>query len=226
MGANSVLTVDLIYPIAIPAFHHDRSDLSKDFFSDTPWLKVAPERLSTMKLVSTSPRGGLLGGSGKPSKLAALAAARRKREEENQALANKNENLAPDRTISLLDQLGNNNGKGNDAEPASTHRERRNLSFRPAPKQETKVEEPSNKVQETEKVEPATIVPDVKGTPSTFAMTMFGPRMAAESFTADTPVNKANSSILIHEFPSDKAFASPSPDDVVLNAQAKGIKRS
>jgi hypothetical protein len=59
----------------------------KEFFADTPWLQVPPERLTEITMEPRYPElgTGLLGGAsdapgGKVSKLAALAAARRKRE--------------------------------------------------------------------------------------------------------------------------------------------------
>src|ERR1700709_1407075 len=56
-----------------------------EFFKDSPWLNIPPER-QTIFLAPLYPRGGLLGGSSdgtpKMSKLQALAAARKKKAQE------------------------------------------------------------------------------------------------------------------------------------------------
>jgi hypothetical protein len=67
------------YPCNIP---HTLSDKwygpADDFFWDVPWLNVPESRLGTITMEPRYPSIGLLGGS----KLAALAAARKKRQEE------------------------------------------------------------------------------------------------------------------------------------------------
>lgn len=57
------------------------------FFADMPWLNI-PEERRTVFVAPPQPRGGLLGGSSTPklSKLQALAAARKRKAEEEAAL--------------------------------------------------------------------------------------------------------------------------------------------
>ncbi|PGH27701.1 translation elongation factor Tu [Polytolypa hystricis UAMH7299] len=91
-----------------------------DFFKDSPWLNIPAHRRAEILVEPLYPRLGLLGGApeggGKMSKLAALAAARKKRESEKK-MANGSPSSAesPSQTpeeeprstsISLLDRLG------------------------------------------------------------------------------------------------------------------------
>ncbi len=89
-----------------------------DFFRDTPWLQVPPDRLGEILIEPLYPRGGLLGGSssggsggGGVSKLAALAAARKRKDEEKKASStDKSSQQRPtshsSSSIALLDRLG------------------------------------------------------------------------------------------------------------------------
>ncbi|KAL9601840.1 MAG: hypothetical protein Q9179_002731 [Wetmoreana sp. 5 TL-2023] len=92
-----------------------------DFFADAPWLNVPKERRGEILIEPLYPRGGLPGGSPiqdgtKTSKLAALAAARKKKENE------KLDNVEPRRanaSVALLEKLTSkaqndepSNGKG------------------------------------------------------------------------------------------------------------------
>lgn len=193
-----------------------------DFFHDTPWLRVPTQRLGTLKPDATHLRGGLLGGSGKPSKLAALAAARRKKEEEKKAVETQNI------TVSLLDRLGSKKSPQDQNQNTAAHgaleatpgneavKERRTISLRPKTKPE-----PQMQLEKTEEcIAPSTLPepgPDLNAQPSTFAETMFGPRLGG---TRDMD---RLTSLPVHRF-SDQAFAGPSPDDAVLIAQSKGLR--
>lgn len=89
-----------------------------DFFADTPFLAVPQSRLGNLHPISVSrvPRGRLLGGSsnaapsaGKPSKLAALAASRKKAAEEKrkaEAAGSSKQGTANDNSIGTESRLG------------------------------------------------------------------------------------------------------------------------
>ena len=70
--------------------HQQQSYLTstREFFKDSPWSKIPTDRRGEIIIEPRYPRGGLLGGSapkdgkGKVSKLAALAAARKRKEDE------------------------------------------------------------------------------------------------------------------------------------------------
>lgn len=205
---------------------HDQSDsLAKSFFSDISWSEVPPERLTTMHLVHSLPRGRLLGGSGKSSKLAALAAARRKKEEEKQSPIGAKENERPTRAISLLDRLASNGGN-NTKSGATEIRDRRTLSFRPPPKAEPVLENVTKQEVVESDPKPQGPPPELKADPSIFAVTVIGPSIfESDSAFAEARAKEPSQALKVHDFPTDKVFSNPSPDDVVLAAQARGIKR-
>ncbi|GME48209.1 elongation factor tu gtp binding domain-containing protein [Neofusicoccum parvum] len=96
---------------------------------------------------------------------------------------------------------------------------RRKKSPSPVPKEAVQ-EEP--KPSEPKEEEPAVKLPDLLGAPSTFARTVIGSGPGGQlrnggmfplPYASDPDYAKAN------------PFAGPSPDDVVLNAQAKGAKK-
>ncbi|KAK2744279.1 Hsp70 suppressor, GTPase facilitates ribosomal subunit dissociation [Myotisia sp. PD_48] len=71
----------------LPVFPCPSPISAREFFRDSPWLNVPPERRAVILIEPLYPKLGLLGGAssdgpGKMSKLAALAAARRKKESE------------------------------------------------------------------------------------------------------------------------------------------------
>ena len=71
-----------------------------DWFKDVPWFNIPPEREGVILAEPVYPPLRLLGGSAKPSKLAALAAARKKKETD---LKNTNTPAVDDKPLSLLD---------------------------------------------------------------------------------------------------------------------------
>ena len=189
------------------------------------------------------PRGGLLGGSSKPSKLAALAAARKKKQEEERAAsgpasADAHPDKEPDRAVALLDRL-NIKGKAKENAPPSPRSSeqpggllkskpaqtrypvRRKKSPSPPPVQ--RQNEPSGPIPE-----PSTIVeiPNLRAPPSTFAATMIG--ASHTEFQPRSPEGSMFSLPYAHEkvFTNANPFAGPSPDDIVTNAQAKGARRA
>jgi len=197
------------------------------------------------------PRGGLLGGSSKPSKLAALAAARKKKAEEDKkantppVAQSDAESKQLDRTVALLDRL---KVRGKENEPTSTaaagsdnggvalQSQDRNRAYPIRPKQDTRSasppkEEVSDNPKENEPKAPIKPLQDLRATPSIFAKTLVGTqarRSSATSISAPRPQEDSMFALPFADHLSDTKsdpFAGPSPDDVVLNAQAKGLKR-
>lgn len=199
-----------------------------DFFNDMPWLQTSPSRQATFHEPDI-PRG-LLGGSGpapKMSKLQALAAARKKKVEEKKA-------------SDQADQAGNSMQNLSISEPP---RSTPKSSLLRKPKQSE--DEPSAKRQAVDATSPprAEKVSNTAGldgatnaatttqlsdspapsgrlaTPSAFAKTLVGSLSAGghsqRQDVFDMPYTSSSSFLA-------SAFTQPSPDDVVLAAQAKG----
>jgi elongation factor 1 alpha-like protein len=188
------------------------------YFDDMPWLNVPRERQADF-IQPERPRGGLLGGGEgvpKMSKLQALAAARKKKIDEKKELERVEKDVE---NLSVRDSQ-----KEND----------KTLSQKQMPQPTPQVVSPLNDI------EPEVTTDDNKqkdfgspskggfidedftvvvsqATPSAFAQTLFGsapvkthrPDVFAMPYTS-------SSSFIAH------AFAEPSPDDIVLAAQAKG----
>jgi elongation factor 1 alpha-like protein len=213
----------------------------RDFFWDTPWGKKLPvHRQSNLLHVPVSQPTGLLGGGPKPpSKLAALAAARKRQAEEKRQVDQQGQTPtdSPAAAVSLLDRLVSKNDQ--DAEnswrlpQASTQsRNLGSLTFRRKPPV----------VEEVTAVEPELVVEDasiperpieeLKAPPSSFAQALFGsPTKRNQGVAAMVPQDvacakrKLNFELPYADnqlFKSTDPFAKPSPDDVVLNAQRKG----
>jgi len=212
-----------------------------EFFHETPWLNVPIHRHGEIMVEPLYRRGGLLGGSSKPSKLASLAAARKKKQDEEKAAsgpasAGAHSDKEPDRAVALLDRL-NIKGKAKENVPpslGSSEQPGRLLKSKSAqtrypvrrkrsPPPVQRQEEPSNPVSE-----PSTIVeiPDLRAPPSTFAATMIG--ASHMEFQPRSPEGSMFSLPYVHEkvFTNANPFAGPSPDDIVTNAQAKGARRA
>lgn len=198
----------LLPPVTMPS-------IAQDFFADIPWGNVPAHRLGVITVDEPHFRGGLLGGS---SKLAALAAKRRKEREEAQASSNAKGET--DAAVAMLDKL-TVKGKEN-ATSAETDRPSRIAKYTsrkrsPSPKPEASVEPVD---VESEAPKPAIEVehPAERAMASMFASTLCG---------ASRPVQ---SSAIIQEFPvpysyykdyqAAKPFDGPSPDDIVRAAQA------
>ncbi|OQE29066.1 hypothetical protein PENFLA_c004G06707 [Penicillium flavigenum] len=229
-----------------------------DFFRDCPWLNVPSHRKSEILIEPLYPRLGLLGGApengGKLSKLAALAAARKKKEGEKAPSMSETSTPSTPKleqptsldhsgtSRSLRDRLAAS-GRSTPKAPEGPGSLRRlatpSSSSHPIPKRpeaETKkpsVSELSGSMQRVvleakEEPEPQQTIPTIRASPSTFASTIVG---AATGPTAAEPSHlHSTSSDLLRIYGQDHAepfdFAAPSPDDVVLNAQntAKGMK--
>ncbi|KAF4541878.1 Elongation factor TU GTP binding domain-containing protein [Lasiodiplodia theobromae] len=231
-------------PMFLPTMRTGRA--STDFFADTPWLNVPAHRLGKLAEVHTAPRGYLLGGSSKPSKLAALAAARKKKQEEAKASAPVSSadagEPAQDKAIALLDRLKTKTetppkdpspGPSVLSEKTNVEEEEAKAQAKPRAYPIRRKKSPSL-VREEPVVEPEPLpepeeqpatkrvkLEDVLGTPSTFATSMFGPRPGGQLDHSMFPLPYTS----YPEYAKAKPFAGPSPDDVVLNAQAKGAKK-
>jgi elongation factor 1 alpha-like protein len=210
------------------------------FFSDMPWLDV-PQHRQTTFLEPPRPRGGLLGGSDggpKMSKLQALAAARKKKTEMKEgaetATATSTENDM--KRLSISDQKKENEKPGlGFAKKQKTIDTRAPLSDQLNARKVTALspDEPSqaqslpgtqaaaattdDRVSEAEDPENAAVMSTPQA-PSSFAKTLFGSAPGTSKPKRDVfAMPYASSSAY-----SAGAFAKPSPDDIVLTAQAKG----
>ncbi len=215
----------------------------KKFFKDSPWLNIPVERRAEIVIEPLYPRGRLLGGSpagqdGPPqSKLAALAAARRKKE--NASFETKEVN-GPVALLSTKLQ------KTTIARPLDEPRDRlatTSKSQEPSSRKYPAKKRPITEPTETQDRSPKRSQPELESLtktkeiaepapiahPSAFAQTLFGPSTSAEH--AGRPLEQPS-----YLFPAylksntvNNPFAGPSPDDVVQNAQTskgKGSKRS
>ena len=233
-----------------PAFHTRSSDFSAaEFFCDSPWLNVPLHRKTDILIEPLYPRCRLLGGApqsdGKMSKLAALAAARKKKEGEKKGLE-KTKLLRPEdnaseamstteprnSTLTLLERLSVNGKDQRGSEKADSFSRKEAMSTSRGNREkivvrkhneavEKKVEEIlKNKHDEAKTSKPV----DLRASPSTFANIIIG------STTHVEPSHPSGRSFdVMHIYgqgltePFD--FADSSPDDIVLKAQssAKGL---
>ncbi|KAK7517896.1 uncharacterized protein IWZ02DRAFT_489218 [Phyllosticta citriasiana] len=225
------------YPLLsmLPTLRSDSSPAN--FFDDTPWLNVPINRRGTLTPARTLPRMGLLGGS---SKIAALAAARRKKQEE--ARSNSAASPAEDarqqtgRAVALLDSLSNKASSGSQKNQGQASTGTSQESAAPKPNAQARLyprrkrspspvkPEPVPEAPKVETKKRKASLPDIRAGPSVFAKTMFGstPRgqlRGGETFSL--PFKR----IMPQDAQTDP-FAGPSPDDEVLNKQAKAFKKS
>ena len=206
----------------------------RDFFTECPWLNVPRRRQALITAEPLNPRGRLLGGSSrdgpKTSKLAALAAARKKKVTEAAATESK----PASSNAALLDKLGKGNFQGpresrfrSEETDSTTQRDRRLRKY--PTRQETPVSLPT----EIGECPPLKTIPSPAeeeiqyriASPSTFAATMLGPdRRLGGSWALATSYDAFNLTCEISEA-NTNPFAGPSPDDVVANAQSasKGL---
>jgi elongation factor 1 alpha-like protein len=189
-----------------------------EFFKDTPWLNVPLDRQATF-IAPLYPRGGLLGGSSngapKMSKLQALAAARKKKAQEQKSSGSTGVE-EPMANLTL-----NTSTKPGEQKSGSTSR-----GF---PQRKRKDSNPHQKALNPIERESKPSSPDVtmeappldQAEPSAFANTMFSSTFQPSSrqhtgnlFTL--PYTAIKPAIITDP------FAGPSPDDVVMAAQSKG----
>lgn len=224
-----------------------------NFFNDCPWLDIPAARRGEVLIEPLYPRGGLLGGSapqgsGKPSKLAALAAARRQKENDRKAGDSSSSSLV------ILDKLYRKDSSTTaDPSPGKSEPE---ISETTSPKpsssaaRSSALKYPTRKRESVDQSQPKEEASDPRprrpsdaelekrpepiiapaAHPSAFAQTMFGlptERSANEArLPADSsPLDALNS--LQYALPKTSktasepnAFTGPSPDDIVLKAQS------
>lgn len=204
--------------------------MPNDFWNDMSWLSTPIERHAILT-PPTLPRGGLLGGSSagvpKMSKLQALAAARKKKAAEQKS-STAEEVGKPMAGLAISSHDGQNDTKEPETVGARTTAQRRTY-----PPLKRKDSEPHTMIappfetaemlpEEAPLKKPA--VPEVEpAAPSDFANTMF-------SSSSSTP--KPSSALFTLPYlslhkpldSSTDAFSGPSPDDVVIAAQSKGVK--
>ena len=220
--------------VEIPSSYFARFSIT-DFFSDCPWLDIPKDRLAEILVEPLYPRGGLLGGSsraegGPKSKLAALAAARKKKEIQR---AEEGQNATS--SVTLLDKLGGkplqaklNNAPLASSEVLSVATEQtvqdqprkypRRKSKGPAsPRDDQQAEEPIKKSD-------SSIDPDIKNDseitptakPSIFAQTIFG----APYVSQQHDVQFSDRYLVGPNTHAEFDFTGPSPDDIVTKAQS------
>ena len=225
-----------------------------DFFRDSPWLNVPAHRKADILIEPLYPRLGLLGGApgsgGKVSKLAALAAARKKKEGDKASTAAPAQNAEADKTpapsteqkgasLSLRERLAGN-GKIPKPEGAQSPRPLGKLTRlgshspqkTPSPeliKQNGTSQVNSENVQEEITAEPlvkeeekAQPTVNIRASPSTFASTIVGD-VTRPKMTEPSPLFSTSLDLMEiygQNLTEPFDFTGPSPDDVVLNAQS------
>lgn len=224
-----------------------------EFFRDSPWLKVPSHRRADITVEPLYPRLGLLGGapesSGKTSKLAALAAARKKKEgvkakagtaapSADSTVTDQAETSSAERKgipLSLMERLSSSGKQQRPPEPASglralgkgTRSRAHAIQKRPSPDtnnppkkhDESRLEEQRLKKMDSEKELPK---PDIRAEPSPFATIIIGE--ATRPMKTESSHLHSQNVDLMQVYGQDLTeafdFAGPSPDDVVLNAQS------
>lgn len=206
-----------------------------DFFSDSPWLHIPEDRRGDILIEPLYPRGRLLGGSSKPdggpkSKLAALAAARKKKENQG---AEVGQSITS--SVALLDKLSGNPRqiKPDGAPNPSSSKPLRAITEQTVKEQPRKYSRRKSKGLESPQVdqpakntsqEPSSLAspetertPEITPTadPSVFARTIFG----APALSQQHEVHTSDRYVLGPDIRAEFDFAGPSPDDVVTRAQ-------
>lgn len=192
-----------------------------EFFEDTPWLQIPEYRRAEIIIEPAYPRGRLLGGAsnaGKKSKLAALAARRRQKDNEQPISELQPEvGLKTGETyVSSLQKLQIRESEEADAKSKSTTVPL--ASKRKVPNDEPDAVEVAGKDAKRQSLGD---VPDAsliavecaRGRPSAFASIM----------TSSDTVKHSPPLLSFNSYPVTFNFAEPSPDDIVTKAQsAKG----
>ncbi|PNP85649.1 hypothetical protein FNYG_00705 [Fusarium nygamai] len=206
--------MDLPPALGVPAWH----------FDDMPWMNV-PEERRTVFIEPERPRGGLLGGGEGPpkmSKLQALAAARKKKTEEKKELERAGKGLE---RLSINESQKENQpvlGQALQA-PEPT------LQVKLPPQEESTEVAAITDNQKDINSDPKGWLMDEdlpvmmpRAAPSAFARTLFGSAPSKAPRPDEIfAMPYTSSPIYVAE-----AFAEPSPDDVVLAAQAKAGKKA
>lgn len=199
------------------------------FFSDMPWLKI-PEHRKTNFITPPRIRGGLLGGSSTPkmSKLQALAAARKRKAEEEASLVilpKKEQVSVEERQEREAPQPCAKSGE----KPEDTPRKKSRNDL--APREETRKDDTQKNDPQSFNPRPLTDGASDEhismARPSAFAQVLcFGSALGAP--TASSPASGSVQGDVLPPWAAfttaealREAFEQPSPDDVVLAAQSK-----
>jgi elongation factor 1 alpha-like protein len=209
-----------------PVLKKPRMSLST-YFHDMPWMDT-PAHRHTVFVETSRPRGGLLGGGEAPpamSKLQKLAAARKKKNDEKK---DQDKARQAEKAISKL-SLSENIEKENQKLPLPLAKRQKtsdttsqsSLHHEPhiSTVSSSTLNEREQQGDSTEEIQEEVEATVPKASPSGVARTLFGPTPSApKKQTRDV---FAMPYTLSSSF-SANAFLQPSPDDIVLEAQAKG----
>lgn len=240
-------------PLTTTTSSHRAHFSAAEFFRDSPWLNVPAHRKADILVEPLYPRLGLLGGApenggGKMSKLAALAAARKKKEGDKSptpSSGGRSDTAQPSTgegaPLSLRERLARNDKKTKSSESSPSlqslskeSRSGQSISPKKSPSEPKTPDLPAKtelggSVEDVqikgEDKEPPTS--NFRAPPSTFAVTIVGddtrPMMTEPSHLYTNTLDLIK--IYGQDFAEPFDFAGPSPDDVVLNAQssAKGL---
>ncbi|KAH8195039.1 hypothetical protein TruAng_010794 [Truncatella angustata] len=201
------------------------------FFQDMPWLNTPQDRQTTF-IEPLYPRGGLLGGSGAPpkmSKLQQLAAERKKKAEEQKAAQKIKDHEKPpvkEATQHLSKLSLSSRAKQKEAASSSASTSLAHEPKPPAVPMKRKTDDivqldgpPAKFPANTERNPVEDIAPVQPAAPSDFAQALLGSAPPARTpRTYALPYMSFVSSVT-------DAFSGPSPDDVVLTAQAKASNK-
>ncbi|KAL8911755.1 MAG: hypothetical protein Q9171_003147 [Xanthocarpia ochracea] len=220
---------------------------------DAPWLQIPSERQGEILIEPLYPRRGLYGGSpgageAKISKLAALAAARRKKENEKNISPEPEGSNASIAMLETLDRRARSRDASNLKGPATSGLEdtpsvaasfvpirrsrkypskRQDCSPSATPSNETPKESPPRGSETENSAQEAYPRSTPTAAPSVFAKTVFGDAQNPLPYTPEPLWSRTFSSPRLSGVKAKSdPFAGPSPDDVVAKAQSssKGVK--
>lgn len=205
---------------------------ASEFFKDMPWLNVSHERQATF-IPPEYPKGGLLGGSSndapKMSKLQALAAARKKKAQEQKGAALEVEKPMANLSLGPVEEQKPDAAVKRTAESADgLTPKQRGFPLRKRkdsnPHEKVSKQQPSSRdvvVSENSRLDASSVY---QAPPSAFASTMF---QTAEPRPGPPLDNKFTMPYISNPIAMPaNPFAGPSPDDVVMAAQSKGSTHS
>ena len=184
--------------------------VASNFFKDSPWLQIPEKRRTVVLLDTLLPRGRLLGGSSsanpKMSKLAALAAKRRQKENIESSVPGKPSVTRPNESSKpTLDTKSAQKPFAESIKNVTGGTQSLGIS-------ETLAERPADILQEPPEPQATLNVSEIRAQPSQFASTIFQPLELA---------GISDHLLKAVKTPETKAFdfTDPSPDDVIKKAQ-------
>ena len=211
------------FPSLLPHHHPMPTMSTPGHFDGISWSSIPLGRLGNIVELPRHPRGQLLGGSGKPSKLQALAAQRRKHQDEKKR-GNEIQGAADSSAVSILDKL---NAATADSEERTTVVKGVKLASR---YKRQKTEAPQETVESDLRGESPPVEDSIEKTDEPRYSLRAGPSLFATALLR--PVQAPNVSIdswhyrlrTVDGKTNADPLAGPSPDDVVSKAQSKGNK--